>query len=149
MLSLRERVDLDRGITPLLEGMLLRFEHNWGIKTALLAESNVDANLRAFLSSKAEIQLIRIIQEALMNIRRHAKARTVTIKVSEDVDSLVFTIIDDGFGFRLEDIPQESLGLRIIHERASSVDATVRIDSVEGIGTILKIELPSYEGAPL
>jgi signal transduction histidine kinase len=84
-----------------------------------------------------------------MNIRRHAQARTVTIKVSGDVDSLVFTIIDDGIGFRLEDVPQERLGLRIIRERASSVGATVRIDSVEGTGTILRIELPSYEGAPL
>jgi NarL family two-component system sensor histidine kinase LiaS len=65
------------------------------------------------------------------------------------VDRLVLTIIDDGVGFRLEDIPQESLGLRIIHERASSVGATVGIDSVEGIGTVLKIDLPSYEGASL
>lgn len=149
MLSLRERVNSDQGIIPLLEGMLLRFERNWGIKTALLMESNINANLSALLSSKAEIQLIRIIQEALMNIRRHANAHTVTIKVSKDVDRLVLTIIDDGVGFRLEDIPQESLGLRIIHERASSVGATVGIDSVEGIGTVLKIDLPSYEGASL
>jgi signal transduction histidine kinase len=149
MFFLREKVDLDQGVIPLLEGMLLRFERNWGIQTTLLTESNIDANLGAFLSSKAEIQLIRIIQEALMNIRRHAKACTVTIKVSKDVDKLVFTIIDDGIGFRLEDIPQESLGLRITHERAASVGATVRIDSVEGIGTILKIELPRYEGATL
>jgi NarL family two-component system sensor histidine kinase LiaS len=64
------------------------------------------------------------------------------------MDRMVFMIIDDGIGFRLEDIPQERLGLRIIRERATSVGATVRIDSVEGTGTILKIELPSYAGAP-
>jgi two-component system nitrate/nitrite sensor histidine kinase NarX len=149
MLCLREKVDSDRGIIPILEGMLLRFERNWGIKTELLTDSKVATNHKGFLSSQAEIQLIRIVQEALMNIRRHAQARTVTIKVCKDVDSLVVTIIDDGIGFRLEDVPQESLGLRIIHERAACVGATVQIDSVEGTGTLLKIELPSYEGAPL
>jgi signal transduction histidine kinase len=48
MLSLRERVNSDQGIIPLLEGMLLRFERNWGIKTALLMESNINANLSAY-----------------------------------------------------------------------------------------------------
>ena len=149
MLSLRERVDSNQGIIPILEGMLLRFERNWGIKTALLMDSDIDTNHSVFLSSHAEIQLIRIVQEALMNIRRHAMAHTVTIKVSEDIDSLTFKVVDDGIGFRLEDVPKESLGLRIIRERASSIDAKVQIDSIEGTGTILKIELPSYEGAPL
>jgi two-component system nitrate/nitrite sensor histidine kinase NarX len=149
MLCLRERVDSTQGIIPILEGMLLRFERNWGIKTSLLIDDNVSTNHRIFLSSQAEIQLIRIVQEALMNIRRHAKARTVTIKVYKDMDSLTVKIIDDGIGFRLESIPQESLGLRIIHERAACVGATLQIDSFEGTGTILKIELPSFEGAPL
>jgi two-component system nitrate/nitrite sensor histidine kinase NarX len=149
MLCLRERVDSNHGIIPILEEMLLRFERNWGIKTALLMENNIATNQRVFLSSQAEIQLIRIVQEALMNIRRHANAHMVTIKVSEAVDSMAFTIIDDGIGFCLEDIPQESLGLRIIRERAACVGATVWIDSVEGTGTTLKIELPSFVGPPL
>jgi signal transduction histidine kinase len=149
MLSLRERLDSNQGVIPILEGMLLRFERNWGIKTALLTDRNVDTNHSVFLSSHAEIQLIRIVQEALMNVRRHARAHTVTIKVSEDVDSLTFKVIDDGIGFRLEDIPKERLGLRIIRERASSIGAKIQIDSIEGTGTILKIELPGYEGTPL
>jgi signal transduction histidine kinase len=149
MLCLRERIDPNRGIIPILEGMLLRFERNWSIKTTLLTDHNASTNHKVFLSPQAEIQLIRIVQEALMNIRRHAQARTVTIKVCKDMDSLVVTIMDDGIGFRLEDIPQESLGLRIMHERASCVGATVQIDSVEGTGTILRIQLPGYEGAPI
>jgi two-component system, NarL family, nitrate/nitrite sensor histidine kinase NarX len=143
MLCLRERVDSNQGIIPILEGMLLRFERNWGIKTALLIENNVAPDQSVFLSSSAEIQLIRIVQETLMNIRRHAKAHTVTIKVSETVDNIVFTIIDDGIGFRLDDIPPESLGLRIVRERASCIGAMIKIDSIEGTGTVLKIELPT------
>jgi two-component system nitrate/nitrite sensor histidine kinase NarX len=147
MLFLRERVDSDQGFLSILEAMLCRFERNWGIKTELLMDSNIVTHHGIFLSSHVEMQLIRIVQEALMNIRRHAKAHTVTIKVSKYVDSLIITIIDDGIGFRLEDIPQESLGLHIIRERASSFGAMVRIDSTEGVGTTLKIELPNEEGA--
>lgn len=149
MLCLRERIDLHHGIIPILEGMLLRFERNWGIKTAFLMDNNVSIDNIVFLSSQAEIQLIRIAQEVLMNIRRHAQASMVTIKVCKGIDSLVVTIIDDGIGFRTEDIPQESLGLRIIHERAACVGATVQIDSVEGTGTVLKIQMPIYEITPL
>jgi two-component system, NarL family, nitrate/nitrite sensor histidine kinase NarX len=149
MLYLRERVDSNQGIIPIFEGMLLRFERNWGIKTALQVESDFTSNRSVFISSQAEIQLIRIVQEALMNIRRHAKAHTVTIKISEVSNNIVITIIDDGVGFRLDDIPKDSLGLSIIRERASCVGAKVQIDSFEGTGTLLKIELPSEVGAPL
>ncbi len=150
MLSLRERVDSSEGIIPIFEGMLLRFERNWGIKTKFMNEMKVATNHTIFLSSNTEIQLIRIVQEALMNIRRHANAHMVTIKVAEDMDSMVFSIIDDGIGFNLEDIPHERLGLRIIRERASGVGAMVRIDSIKGAGTILRIEVPNYLGvAPL
>ena len=146
MLSLRERFDSSAGIFPVLEGMLSRFERNWGIKTSLVTESSDPASYNKFMSSNAEIQLIRIIQEALMNIRRHAEAETVTLKVSEDLDRMIYTIVDDGVGFRLEEIPQESLGLRVIRERASSIEAKVRIDSIEGVGTTLELQIPSHVG---
>lgn len=146
MLSLRERFDSSAGIFPVLEGILSRFERNWGIKTTLEMESSDPANYNKFMSSNAEIQLIRIIQEALMNIRRHARAKTVRLKVSEDLDRMIFTIVDDGIGFRLEEIPQDSLGLRVIRERASSIEAKVRIDSIEGVGTTLEIQVPNHVG---
>jgi two-component system nitrate/nitrite sensor histidine kinase NarX len=148
MLSLRETVDPNQGINPILERMLLRFERNWGIKTKFATIDGAAANQNQYLSSKVVVQLIRIVQEALMNVRRHSNAQTVTIEISEETDRMVYTITDDGIGFDLEDIPQESLGLRVIRERAGSVGATIRIDSVEGSGTILKIGIPRLVGAP-
>lgn len=149
MLGLRETFDANQGIDPILERMLLRFEHNWSIKTELVVVNGAVINQNKYLSSKVVVQLIRIVQEALMNVRRHSNAQSVTIKVAEDLGSLVFTITDDGIGFYLKDIPRESLGLRVIRERAHSIGATVRIDSMEGSGTTLKIELPRLIGAPL
>lgn len=149
MLGLRETFDSNQGIDPILERMLSRFEHNWSIKTELVVVNGAVINQNKYLSSKVVVQLIRIVQEALMNVRRHSNAQSVTIKVAEDLGSLVFTITDDGIGFYLKDIPRESLGLRVIRERAHSIGATVRIDSMEGSGTTLKIELPRLVGAPL
>lgn len=149
MLGLRETFDSNQGIDPILERMLSRFEHNWSIKTELVVVNGAVINQNKYLSSKVVVQLIRIVQEALMNVRRHSNAQSVTIKVAEDLGSLVFTITDDGIGFYLKDIPRESLGLRVIRERAHSIGATVRIDSMEGSGTTLKIELPRLIGAPL
>ena len=146
MLNLRERVDTDLGIIPILEGMLMRFERNWGIETRLVTECEESLDQNISLPSKTEIQLIRIVQEALMNIRRHANARKVTVKACKEVNRLVFEIIDDGIGFRLEDIPPERLGLRVMHERASSIGAKVGIETEGGTGTTLTIELPSYVG---
>ena len=146
MLNLRERVDTDLGIIPILEGMLMRFERNWGIETRLVIENDIETDDHMSLPSKTEIQLIRIIQEALMNVRRHANARMVTLKVSEDLNCLAFMVIDDGIGFRLEDIPPERLGLRVMQERASSIGAKVGIETEEGAGTTLSIVVPSYVG---
>ena len=146
MLNLRERVDTDLGIIPILEGMLMRFERNWGIETRLVTECEESLDQNISLPSKTEIQLIRIVQEALMNIRRHANARKVTVKACKEVNRLVFEIIDDGIGFRLEDIPPERLGLRVMQERASSIGAKVGIETEEGAGTTLSIVVPSYVG---
>lgn len=146
MLFLRERVDSNHGFISILEAMLYRFEHNWGIKTTLLSDQDASSNVTVFLSPQEEVQLIRIVQEALVNIRRHAMARTVTIKISHDADNLTLEIADDGVGFRVEDIPQESLGIRIIRERAASIGARIMIDSNEGDGTKLEIELFGKSG---
>jgi len=146
MLSLREKVNPNQGIIPIIEGMLLRFEKNWGIRTEFVKNCCLSASDKTMLSSKTEIQLIRIIQEALNNIRRHANAHHVILKISEGVNHLVFTISDDGIGFRIDNIPHESLGLRILHERAASIGAIVQIESIQNMGTTIKIELPFSAG---
>ena len=146
MLGLREMVDPNQGIIPTLKGMLSRFETNWGIKTELLAMGDVSTDQMNFVSCDAELQLIRILQESLSNIHRHANATVVTLTVSNEADRIVFTLDDNGIGFHLENVPQESLGLRVIKERASSVGATVLIDSIEGKGTTVKIEFLNQAG---
>ncbi len=149
MLGLREKIDPDRDLLAIIEGMLSRFERNWGIQTTLVVKNSVDSNHKMSLSSKVEVQLIRIIQEALMNIRRHSNATIATIEFIQAEDGIVLAIIDNGIGFHPGSVPIQRLGLRVIHERASSIGAEMGIDSKEGTGTTLKFFIPSHVGTLL
>ena len=97
------------------------------------------------LSPVAELQLFRIAQEALTNIRRHAFATEVKIKL-EGSDEIVHMIIkDNGKGFRLEkleDSPPGYHGLNIIRERAETLGGELDISSSPGEGTELMVTLP-------
>ena len=146
MLGLREKVDSNKGIIQVFDGMLSRFEKNWGIKTTLKVEGDVDTSYWNFMSNDFEIQLIRIIQEALMNVRRHAQAKSVTLLITDDEDLLSIKLKDDGVGFKMDSVPQDKLGLRVMKERASSVGAAVRFNSTEGKGTTIEIEFPLKAG---
>ncbi|MFC2063569.1 GAF domain-containing sensor histidine kinase [Chloroflexota bacterium] len=147
LLGLREIVDPNQGVIQILEGMLLRFEFNWGIKTRFLKKEDASKDFMNILAPEAEIQLIRIVHQALTNIRQHANATTVSLSIIEDGKWIVCSIIDDGIGFRLEDVPEDRLGIRMIKERATSVGGMMEIISDEGKGTIVKVELPKREGS--
>ncbi|NLG73719.1 MAG: hypothetical protein GX495_16965 [Chloroflexi bacterium] len=148
MLCLREGVECQEGIIPILEGMLQRFERNWGIKTALIVVNDAADHFRGVLSPAAETQLVRIVQEALMNVRRHAEASSVLVRITGDENRLIITIVDDGVGFCEENIPHDRLGIRIARERAASIGAKVNIDSHRGAGTIFKVEIPCCTEVP-
>ena len=89
---------------------------------------------------EVQIQLIRIIQEALSNIRKHAGARQVEISCQQDGDTVLLEIRDDGCGFAPQDVHDTSQhGLRGMRERAELIGADFQILSRPGEGTILSI----------
>jgi two-component system nitrate/nitrite sensor histidine kinase NarX len=97
------------------------------------------------VNSEIQAQLVRIIQEALSNIRKHARATTVWINVREWNDELVFDLSDDGVGFSAEDVPELSRhGLRGMRERAELIGAEFQITSHSGSGTTIHIEVPIH-----
>ena len=98
------------------------------------------------LPLEIQAQLIRIVQEALNNIRRHADARQVNIHVNQTDQELCLEIEDDGQGFSVEKMQSaEKHGLKGIHERARLIGAEVHIDSQPGKGTIVRLLLPASE----
>ncbi len=95
-----------------------------------------------------EIILYRILQEALNNISKHAHAKHVNVLLAYSYPNLIFTIKDDGVGFRQREstspfeTKDNAIGLIGMRERVASVGGTIHVHSSEGNGTAIRVELP-------
>ncbi len=97
--------------------------------------------------AEVRIALYRIAQEALNNVVKHAQASTVDVQLrcipaaSEDncAAQVTLSVRDDGLGFDPTSVSQDHLGLGIMHERATSIDALLEIESQPGQGTRVQI----------
>ena len=100
----------------------------------------------AQLSPVVELQLLRIAQEALTNVRRHAMASGVELTLSNTGDEVEMIVKDDGKGFNLEELEKYTPGyhgLNIIKERAEGLGGNFSITTAPGQGTEVKINLPA------
>lgn len=94
------------------------------------------------LSAAVEVAVYRIVQEALANIVRHARATSVTVKLEVDVE-LRLSVIDDGHGLPSDYRP--GVGLRSMRERAEELGGTLKIYSTPGAGAKVEVRLPLRE----
>jgi signal transduction histidine kinase len=94
-----------------------------------------------------ELGLYRLAQESLSNVRRHARASSVSVRLAYEPDRVMLVVTDDGAGFQApadvsELMRQGQLGLMGIHERARLFGGDARIDSTPGQGTTVVISGP-------
>jgi len=102
-----------------------------------------NAELKADLPSEVHAQLIRILQEALSNVRKHARASQVWVVCHETNADLVLEVRDNGLGFSPEDVSSPSrYGLLGMRERAELVGADFQVTSRPGQGTLVRVRLP-------
>lgn len=102
---------------------------------------NVSANTQ--LPPEVHAQLIRVVQEALSNVRKHAQPSQVWIDCFEKDGDLWLEIQDDGIGFSPEDVSGSARhGLRGMRERVELIGAEFQVISRAGEGTIVRIRLP-------
>ena len=93
--------------------------------------------------------IYRIVQEALRNIAKHAKAKRVSVSVVQTSKEIVTVIRDDGIGFRPEMVrPGRSLGLKSMAERARLIGGAFAVESSPGTGTTLTLTIPVGEAYP-
>jgi signal transduction histidine kinase len=95
------------------------------------------------------VELSRVIQEALTNVRRHSAARNVLVSLAVDGDGLVTEVIDDGRGYYLKTPP--GTGLRGMRERAIRLGGSLQVESAPGEGTRVRVRVPKHiasRGAP-
>lgn len=107
----------------------------------------VEGALRARPAPRVEVAVYRVVQEALVNVARHANARNVRIRVSSDARrALRCRVLDDGAGFAVGTASRpggpEGLGLASMRERLGAVGGGLRIRSAPGRGTELLVTVP-------
>jgi signal transduction histidine kinase len=94
------------------------------------------------LKPATEQALYRIVEEALRNIVQHAQAKHVMVTLAEHDRQVMLEIKDDGVGFKTQPTHSENhFGVRGMYEYADSIGAKLTINSQDGTGTILKVEL--------
>lgn len=92
-----------------------------------------------------EINLYRIVQEALVNSMKYAHPRTVTCQIVESDDRIELMVKDDGVGFEADKV-DKGLGLRHMEERAKTINGTFTLHSKRGTGTEISVTVPVERG---
>jgi two-component system nitrate/nitrite sensor histidine kinase NarX len=128
-------------IGPALQTTLKKFEHQTGLPTHLAIEGN-----GLPLAADVQVQVLHVVQEALSNVRKHARARQVWVEVQQAPRWRV-EVRDDGCGFAEDSVASDEthVGLRIMRERAQRIGATVEVASVPGSGSCVVLTLPERQ----
>ena len=137
LLHFRTRTNTE-DIEPALATTLRKFEHQSGMKATLSMQGQ-----GLPLPPDLQIQVLHIVQEALSNVRKHARASQVWLDVSQQPEWR-FEVRDDGLGFipGNDQLDETHVGLRIMSERAQRIGAKLNISSTPGQGSTVVLTLP-------
>lgn len=142
LLHFRTRANTE-DIEPALATTLRKFEHQSGLPTHLQIQGH-----GLPLSPDLQIQVLHVIQEALSNVRKHARASQVWVDVQQQPEWR-FEVRDNGIGFAGSDgnFDETHVGLRIMSERAERIGARLDVISTPGRGTSIVLTLPAQPPA--
>jgi signal transduction histidine kinase len=142
ILDLKTNVSEDRDFASSLAEYIVNFERYSDIPTGLIVK-NID---ELQLPPGDDLQILRIVQEALANVRKHAGASRAVVTLERDSEkNLIVTVTDDGAGFDPSADPAEGkphFGLATMQERAHSIGASFHVESQPGLGTSVRVILP-------
>lgn len=131
-------VSLERhGLGPALKEYAARIakDEGWRLETELEEGVSLAADVRE--------HLFRLGQEALANVRRHARASCVTLSLHCDEDSVTLAVRDDGVGFDPKRLPRPTaVGIVGMRERMRSIGGSLMIESTPGEGTTVTAKVP-------
>jgi signal transduction histidine kinase len=144
ILTLSAPASPDRGVARALEDYAAAFAES--SKLAVRFEATPEA-VAAPLTNAAQAEVFSIAREALTNIRKHARAGRVTVKVTVEDEELVLRIADDGIGFEADLLaigPERwpHFGLAGMRERAESVGGRIDWHSRPESGAMVELHVP-------
>jgi signal transduction histidine kinase len=140
-------VELDAAheLPDVLANVVERFRRDSGVSARFVARvDTID------LPPGVSIEIVRIVQEALANVRKHSRARNVLVRLTQDSSQYTLTIEDDGRGFEFEgtysheQLDRARIGPAIIKERARLIGGRMTLESSRDIGARIEITF----GAP-
>jgi signal transduction histidine kinase len=133
-----------------LAAMLAEYAAHFSQLSDLPVEVEVAPSIAQLsLPAETELQLLRIVQEALSNVRKHAAASVAKVCVLNGGPALELTVSDDGIGFEFEQARQAGrphFGLSTMRERAEAISAEFDVQSQPGAGTRVTVRLTVKEG---
>jgi signal transduction histidine kinase len=140
ILGLRTASQVDRDLGSVLRDYIERYNH--------LSDRPVEWELpqegEMMLDPSIVLQLTRIVQEALANVRKHAGATHTMVRLGHEGAAISLEVQDDGCGFDVESTLDSRIGrfgLSTMHERAEEIGASLTIDSQPGAGTTVRVRL--------
>lgn len=138
--QLRPSILDDLGLAAALERQVANFNERHAAQVDLVIHGLGDQRLPAAV----ETALYRIVQEALTNIARHARAHTASVLLEKRNGNILAIIEDDGEGFELRSVTadRDHLGLHGIRERTELLGGSLEIESEPGKGATLYVEIP-------
>jgi signal transduction histidine kinase len=136
--ELRPKALDDFGLVPALERLVSTFAEQTGIETHL--ESRVR---EARLPNEIETVLYRVVQEALTNVVKHARAEHVSVLLHARPGKVAVVIEDDGRGFSADVLSTDGIGLVGMRERVALVGGRLELETSEGGGTTIVVEVPA------
>jgi PAS domain S-box-containing protein len=127
--SVKSLVELNRQLTP---------ERKIGLMIEGLPEE---------LPGEVSVELLRVLQEALTNARRHSAARKVEVRLRMEGKAILIEVADDGRGFEPESA-KSGVGLSAMRERVEGLGGRIEVTSLPGEGTKVKVRVPLGGGTP-
>ncbi|MEM5346143.1 PAS domain-containing sensor histidine kinase [Paraburkholderia azotifigens] len=128
---------LDAGIIPAIEWLVAEFSRDTGIGCELhIPDDSLE------LDEERSVAMFRIVQEALTNVARHARACQISVSIVQAAAYWIIKIHDDGCGFDRASPRPNSFGLLGMKERALMLGGDVSISSAPGRGTLITACLP-------
>ena len=136
----------DVGLSAAIRWLVSNFNKNNNINITLDI-----TDIDHFFSQEAQIIVYRVLQEALTNIGKHAKAKNVSVVIKNHDGRVSFSVEDDGIGFdvlraAMVNPDERGLGLTIMDERARMLEGYLEIWSEKGKGTRISFHIPLEKG---
>jgi two-component system nitrate/nitrite sensor histidine kinase NarX len=144
ILGLRETISVDGGLEATLREYLAKYSRQTGIQATLVCEAPGPGRL----PPQAEVQLLRVIQEALANVRKHARASRATVRMERYAGAARIVVEDDGVGFDPAAVKaslEGGFGMSTMRERVEQVGGSFAVDAAPGRGTRIEVRFRADE----